>query len=309
MRYKNFIEQPAMSFDFLDAQEPTEWDLNNLIYKTVSVFGKHVNRNKMFMATDQDIETLQENINPLESYIIYGFSRGGAAAINYLAKYNPHNIQALILEATPADMIDAINNFQINIGYQISNNRSTQELLFHTLFPAYQLTSKPPVENIQHILNKHLPIFIIHSKEDTRVPIDAAYKLYIACKDAGFTDVYLCILEEGRHAFYTTGNQKNIYLRALHSFYKKYNFVYDENMANIDDLSTLQPTKKEVEEQLKNHVDTMKLFFSKQNQSNQKFIQLTIAAALLLYGINLQFYQYQNLYSKNIHSMRDTIDF
>lgn len=285
--------QPATSFDFPDAQQPFDWDLNTFIYQSTSLFGKRVNRNNMFMGTGQDIVTLKNQIDPEQSYILYGFSRGGSAAINYLAQYNPNNIQALILEATPADMIDAVDKFQYNIGYKFTDNRMTQEILFHTLFPAYQLGSTPPVQNITNITNKNLPIFIVQSDNDARVSIDAAYKLYLAFLDAGFNDVYLCLLTTSKHAFYTTGLQKDFYLHALHSFYKKYGFAYHAELATINDLAILQPSIDEISKKLRLHQEQMEKKYLSQKYFNQT-ATLILVAGLIVFGLGWQAHKYEN---------------
>jgi len=242
------------------------------------------------MGTGQDIVTLHKQIDHKSSYILYGFSRGGATAINYLAQDNPNNIQALILEAAPADMIDSVNNFQYNIGWKIAENRPAQEQIFYTLFPAYQRASTPPIDNIKNIRNKNLPILIVQSKDDTRVPIDAAYKLYLAFVDAGFTHVYLCILDHGKHAWYTQSPDKNLYLQALHSFYKKYDFSYNTDFATINDLAILQPSKEKIKKKLKLHQEYLELLYQNKKSFNQN-IALLASAGLIIFalGWNFQF--------------------
>jgi pimeloyl-ACP methyl ester carboxylesterase len=298
-RYQHVIMQPATSFDFPDAQKPADWDLNTLVFNGCSLFGKSVNRNNMFMGTGQDITTLKKQIDPKKSYILYGLSRGGAAAITYLAQYNPSNIQALILESTPADMIDAVDNFQYAIGYKFAQERPTQELIFHTLFPAYQLGSIPPIQSIAHIQNKQLPVFIVHTQDDTRVSIDAAYKLYLALKQANFTDVYLCILDHGKHGLYTQGPDKNIYLHALHSFYKKYGFAYHQQFATLNDLAILQPPVDQVLKKLALYQHHKKTNYLTQKYFNQK-IALLATAGSVIFGLGW------HLHVENLEKIKKT---
>ena len=84
--YADFIMKPQESFDFPDAQTPTELDLNTVIFTTGSQFGKSINRNNMAMGYGIDIQTLKHHIHTDQKYILYGVSRGGAAIINYLAE-------------------------------------------------------------------------------------------------------------------------------------------------------------------------------------------------------------------------------
>ena len=154
-RFQECLEQPVQLFNFQDAQKPEEWDVNSLIFQSCSLFGKFINRNKMFMGHGQDITTLAEQIDPTKEYIIYGVSRGGSAAINYIADYNPANIKALVLDATPADMISPVDMLQYEVGYKFALNRIIQEAIFQILFPGYQVGAVPPVDNISKIANKN----------------------------------------------------------------------------------------------------------------------------------------------------------
>lgn len=292
--YQDFIMQPGVSFNFPDAHQPDSWDLNTLIFTSSSLFGKRVNRDNMFMATGQDIDTLREQIDPTKKYILYGFSRGGSAAVNYLGQYNPDNVQALILEASPADMVDAVNNFEHSAGYKLTNNRMQQAQLFNLIFPGYQVDSTPPVENIAHIANKNLPILLIHATDDARVSIDASYQLYLAFKQAGFTDVYFYELNHGVHARYTTGPQKIPYLQALHSFYKKYGFAYNPEFATLDDLATLQPTVDAIAQKLAAHRNKLTAVYEQQKLFNQKALA-SFAFALAAIGLTWKFYNFESL--------------
>ncbi len=245
-RYAQFLENPKKTFDFVDAQIPSTWDVNSLIFSVCSWFGKRVNREKMYMGYGQDVESLSEQINPHEHYILFGFSRGGTAIINYLAEHDADNIQAIVLNAVPADIVQSIDDIQKSLGYTFAPTRNDQEKLFHTLFPAYPIGSIPSTQAVKYIKNKHLPIFIAHAKTDTLVHISSAWQLYIAFLQAGCTNVYLCELESGQHKAYPQSPDKLQFLQSLHSFYKKYHFDHNPEFAIIDDLSALQPSMHEI---------------------------------------------------------------
>lgn len=281
-RYEDFIQHPKKSFDFPDAQQPLDWDLNNVIFQSSALFGKHVNRAKMFMGQGEDIETVKKEINSDESYILFGFSRGGAAAINYLAQYNPENIQALILNASPADMLETVNAMQHKMGYKFAPTRADQEYIFTTIFPAYPMNSTPPIDAIAHIKNKDLPIFIVHAQTDTVVHISASWQLYKAFLQAGFTHVYLCQLESGEHKAYHNSPDKEKFLHALHSFYKKYGFDYNPEYATLSDeqLHELQPTDDEITAKLNDYKNQLVAAYEKQNSLNNTIIAITAGVSL-----------------------------
>jgi predicted esterase len=250
-QYKNFIQNPKITFDFPDAEKPSGWNFNNFIYQSYTFFrNQGLNREKMYMSYGPDIQALKDQIKSDESYILFGFSRGAATVINYLAKHNPDNIKAIVLNAAPADFIQSIDALDKVIGYNFAPTRATKEKLFNTVFPAYQIGSIPPKDIIPSITNKNLPIFIAHAKTDKIVPISAAWQLYTAFLQAGFTDVYLCELQSGEHKAYPKSPDAINFLQGLHSFYKKYNFDYNPEFAIIDDLTSLQPHIDEITQNL-----------------------------------------------------------
>lgn len=242
-RYANFIEAPKITFNFPDAQQPIGWSFNNLLYLFYSMIrNQPLNREKMYMGYGQDVEALKNMINPDGSYILFGFSRGGTAIINYLANNNIDNIKAVVLNAVPADIIQSVDDVQKKLGYTFAPTRFDQEYFFNMLFPAYPIGSTASKDLIAQIKNKHLPIFIAHAKTDTIVSISAAWQLYTAFLQAGFTDIYLCELASGQHKAYPQSPDKITFLQGLHSFYKKYHFNYNHEFATLHDLSSLQPT-------------------------------------------------------------------
>ena len=288
-RYADFIMKPKKAFDFPDAQTPTDLDLNTVIFTTGSQFGKSINRNNMAMGYGIDIQTLKHQIDCDQEYILYGVSRGGATIINYLADYNPKNIAGIILDAAPADVVDSIDFWQHAIGYLFAPDRATQETIFHSLFPAYPKNSIPSVQAIANISNKKLPVFIVNSQDDARVPIASAWELYIAFLQAGFEHVYLCQLTTGVHANYMQGPDKNIYLTALHSFYKTHEFDYNPHYATLKSLRDLQPSIDDIIEKLSVYKEKMERNYQIQKAKNRNYFYLTIAGLIgtgIAYHIN-----------------------
>lgn len=305
-RFLDVLEEPIQSFNFPDAQAPQEWDLNSLIFQSCSLFGKSVNRNQMFMGHGKDVVTLSAQIDHMKEYILYGVSRGGSAAINYLAEYNPSNIKALILDATPADMISPIDTLQNIIGYKFAPNRAMQENIFNFIFPAYEINSISPVNNILNIKNKFLPIFIIHSVEDSKVSVASAWQLYLTFKNNGFTDVYLCQLEKGKHSFALQGPDKNLYMNELHSFYKKYHFNYNKKYANMD-LEDLQPSIENIQKKLDMYKNTLTKIYETRQFQIHMIMALAISGIItkgVFYHRNLNQYNHQ---TENVSVKHQTV--
>lgn len=254
--YKDMIEGEFQAFNFPDAQKPKGLSMNKIIHTLCQRLLKkqHINREKMYLGQGQDIETIKEQIDPNKSYILYGLCRGAAAIINYMAQYNPENIDALVLDEAPANMLDIVENimFTDKNGNSIPSTPIQREQWLRFCCPSYPRQAKSPLENITAIKNKNLPIFLSYGIKGSTFHYPAsAWKLYLKLKKAGFQHVYICELEHyGQNA---QGADRQIYLQSLHSFYKKYNFAYNTEFAILtdDELDLLQPSVQEIQLKLK----------------------------------------------------------
>ncbi len=278
--FKGFIQEPYTSFNFPDAMPALDWDLNSLIYQTGLLCNKKINRNNMAMGHGIDITTLHNQIDPQKEYILYGLSRGGATIIKYMAEYNPENIKAIIIDSAPADVVESVYDLQKDMGSILTSDRNTMEYIFHQVFPAYPMHSISPLAGIFNIQNKDIPIFIVHSHEDTRVSISSAWKMYLKFIEYGFKHVYLCELNHGYHGFITQGAEQEKYLHHLHTFYKKYNLSYNPSYATT--LPLPQPSSENIIEKLDQHNQKLNEAYHKKNQFLTKVAAANIFLLILL---------------------------
>jgi pimeloyl-ACP methyl ester carboxylesterase len=224
------------SVSFLDATDATGFGLNYGIFMLTKLFGKHVNRSKMYMAQSPDINSLHKFIElkckPDNEIILYGCSRGAATILNYLQARDNQDIKAVVLDACPASMHEAIQPTLIKYGINPSKALS----IFTTLFPKYpKVNPITPLGSIKNIKNKNLPILLIHSLDDTVVPFEHGLMLYQEFINNGFQNVHFVSIPSGKHSFLLQGTKsKEPYLRAVHSFYKKYNLPFNEFFATTD---------------------------------------------------------------------------
>lgn len=243
-----------VSVSFLDATNATGFGLNYGIFMLTKLFGKHVNRSKMYMAQGPDINSLKKFINANgnsdSGIILYGCSRGAATIINYMAKNNNQEVKALVLDACPANMHEAIQPTLIKYGINPSRALS----IFTTLFPKYPKTNPTtPIGSIKNIENKNLPILLIHSVDDTVVPFEHGLMLYQEFINNGFTNVHILSIPSGQHSFLLQDKKaQKSYLRTVHSFYKKYNLPFKESFATID-LANLTINPKMIAEKINSY--------------------------------------------------------
>jgi len=234
-RFQKVITTQLIAPNFSDALSPSGHDFNNFLYTICSYFGKKVNRNAMFMGQKNDIEAIKatiDSINSKDQITLYGCSRGAATLITYLGMHNPENIAALVLDACPADIAATIKMPLAKMGI----NPECYNAIFSYLFPQYDpISAIPPIHAIKSIKNKNLPILLIHSIEDTMVHPSNSYFLYNAFINAGFTNVHLYLLPHGKHSFLLQNDRvSDMYMTAVHSFYKKYNLPYNQNIKTFD---------------------------------------------------------------------------
>lgn len=264
---------------FPDTCKETGWGINRLICEITSLTRKTINRSKMYMAETQDIQASQQTLSTIpsdEDIILYGCSRGGSTLINLLAQDNPEQIKALILDAAPAYMPSTIHPIMAQLGIPAQYDAA----IFRTLFPAYPKNATGPLSRIKNIKNKNLPILIIHSQNDAKVPYLHALQLYQELQNQEFKHVYLLTIPAGKHAFLLQDPQiKDLYLEVIHSFYKKYNLPYDPTWAH-DNLSKYQPMLDEVQEQITELEDALQKQFQASVWRN--IIVASAATALIL---------------------------
>ncbi len=259
--YKDQIAQPCISFNFPDTQKPKKRRNKFIANQCEKIGRKYINREEMHMGQGKDVQALKEQIQPNQTYILFGLCRGGMAIINYMAQYNPDNICALVLDETPANVHDIIEKMRNHCTPLKAFSTST---IMHRCFPACRRNYKAPVFNIPLIENKELPIFLIYANKNTTFHFPSStWKNYIAFKHAGFKNVYLCQLDNNCQK--ATGKDKILYLQALNSFYKKHNITHNPEYAifNEDQLMQMQPSIEIIQQRLNENRDLEKVKIKK----------------------------------------------
>lgn len=274
--------------EFSDTQKETGYGLNRLVSEFTAYNKKPINRSKMDMAGSEDIKTLHETILSIpksDNIILFGCSRGAAALINTLGQNNPKNIAALVLDASPASMPKTIHPALASLGIHHSYDKT----IFSILFPKYDKRTITPLESIAKIQNKNLPILLIHSQDDLKVPYSHALQLYKKFLNNGFKNVYIATIPQGRHAFLLQDPiSKNDYLKAVHSFYKKNNLPYDKQYAQ-NDMEQYKLEISSVESQIIAAQKTLQKQYEQNKTKN--LINISLITALLISYI---------LYKKNL---------
>lgn len=252
---KRFYQAISSSVEYIktvvfpDIQKEVGYGINRIVSEVASKFKIPINRSKMYMGQLQDIDAFFDAIQTCEQddqLILFGCSRGGAATVSFLAKHNPENVVAVVLDGSPADMLASADPIMAQFGL----GSSCRSLIFSVLFPAYPQDSVTPLQSVAHIKNKKLPILLIHSQNDCVVPYSHSLRLYKEFIKHGFEHVYIVLIPEGRHAFLLQEPKaKDLYLKAVHSFYKFYDLPYDKMHAS-EDMDFYRPALDVVEQKI-----------------------------------------------------------
>jgi dienelactone hydrolase len=185
---------------------------------------------KVYFGQEYDIQTLSktyaEHIKkyPTGDVVLHGFSRGAATVLNFLATSykglptKDQRVRACILEAC-YDKLPASPSM-------------VPQWLFEWIFPGYKpqgIWPKDVVENFP----KNIPVLLVTSKKDVRVPATCSWQLYDALRNADHTYVHILELENSAHPGYTYENaaDREKYETTVHAFYKKYGLPHDPELA------------------------------------------------------------------------------
>lgn len=248
---------PYQAPNFPDAQAPSKGFVNKIIWRQTEKRNIPLNRNACYLGQQKDVDHLLSHPilhNQNEPKIVFGVSRGARVAIRYIAHTNDPNVHALILDSGPNDLLHKARMLKKRFPV-LSKPSSIMKLAF----PAFDPTEPCTSNYISHIHNKQLPVFIVHCKTDTRVPYTDSLEMYQEFCKQGFTNVYLVLLDAGRHTFVLTDTDSKRealqYLQAIHSFYKAYGYNYNPDYAILSPKElqeTYQPTLQTIAHELKN---------------------------------------------------------
>jgi hypothetical protein len=162
--------------------------------------------------------------------VLYGFSRGAAAAFNFMATcYNNKQvkrIRAIVLEAC-----------YDNIAHLMPSPFS---VLLETILPAYTRKGIAPgkkqvLKQFVLLCNTYaIPVIFISSKADKVVPHNNVKRLCMRIKQAGLNQLYFLTLNHASHAGYLfdSKNDRARYHYCLHAFYRRYGLSHIPALAD-----------------------------------------------------------------------------
>lgn len=192
-------------------------------------------------------DAVEKNSDSRRQSIIHATSQGTATALNYLAHVDKgRQIKALILEATLGSGNSAIHHtvsgplMDLKKITDIPSSYYWLPYIAKAKFPLYSPSGKQAIKSIAQIPT-HIPIIIVHSKNDPQLSYNDACALYYGLRMSGNKNVYF-ISKNGRDHIEILSSFRDKYI--IQEILKKHELLANsESMDNIN-LSDYQPDHK-----------------------------------------------------------------
>lgn len=201
------------------------------------VCARGYNPEEVNLGQEQDVHALQNQYKKhalgSKNIVLFGVSRGAATGLNFLGNQPCPQVIAAVFES-PFDHGKALTQAFIPgfVSWLVpSSPDRAHESMLPYLFKKYNPDGLQPIESV-HGIPHDLPILLICSELDTIVPVESTKKLYAALRKTGHDNVYILIVENGKHANILWGKDGRMYLATLHAFYKKFGLAYVTNLAD-----------------------------------------------------------------------------
>lgn len=216
---------------------------------------------KVCLGQDEDIKKLEiglknDGISSEHKLVGVGGSKGAATLINAVSTGRFPMIKALVLEGSFADATDIAYHLGRIPQYIPGGKKAIGLIMKHFIYPSYKIHGIQPIKSAASV--PHIPILLIHSKQDHLIPINHSRKLYKALVQAGNNNVYLVEAERGEHAYILNNfdtTQTTLICRLIQLFYQRHNLPYDKSIvesSNIKiDFAQFQPSLKEINARIK----------------------------------------------------------
>jgi len=212
-----------------------------------------VNRCEVSLAQDHEINHLAEyfyaSLTPGSPVIMVGVSCGASCILNFMGRYQPKEVAALVLESPFANADNIVNHLLHQKGLAwVPGAKHAGHALLCNIFTKYKKEGIKPIQSVNRI-GSTLPIMLICTLEDPLVPAWSTMLLYYALRSRGNPNVYILIIPHGAHAkLINHPTIGPLYQRVVHAFYKEYHFPHDPNIARAGKalLYECQPSLQEL---------------------------------------------------------------
>lgn len=223
------------TLDFDCSRQEAYWPLNMIYYCSLG-------QDNELAHMHHEFQKLNEQFPHADGFILIGVSRGASIIINYLARYQPKKIKAVILES-PFDTIENVIEYRA-IRYGITDFVQTwipdfvQEYtpawfalknIAPLLFWQFSYDGIQPGKVI-HEITHNIPMLFVTVENDHSVPVSSTQNLIQALHEHDHKNIHHLHLTQGRHGKLIKGPEAERYQQTLHSFFAQYNLPHDPKL-------------------------------------------------------------------------------
>lgn len=202
-----------------------------------TIAGQWFSLKRLNMGQVDDIALLQAAYDqhrekyPHTDIVLYGVSRGSAAAVNFLACHQPSQVKAVVLEGVFDDIPHLLKHFGFSCKGRLVESISHAAL--NAVAGGYNKNGPFPSRSLD-ALPQNIPLLLVTSLKDWEVPYQCTFRLYRKLKEIGHEKVHLLVLHNAGHSNYMIGDteDKRNYESVVHSFYRHYGLAYNAALAD-----------------------------------------------------------------------------
>lgn len=149
-----------------------------------------------------------------DGFIFIGISRGASAIINFLARYQPDKIRAVILES-PFDMIENVVKHKAKLWHM---RPTLLKKCIPLIFRKFSFDGIQPLKVIDDIKDD-IPMLFVTVEGDHMVPLVCTQNLIGKRKMQQHQNLYHLHLNKGRHGKLLLGPAFDQYTEIIHAFF------------------------------------------------------------------------------------------
>jgi pimeloyl-ACP methyl ester carboxylesterase len=228
--FKRIIKD-VYTLDFDCSRQEYYWPLNMICYCSL---GQDNELEHMY----HEWQKLNDRFPHADGFILIGVSRGASIIINFLARYQPSNIKAVVLES-PFDTIENVVEYRaVRYGIRDFLNRWVPDVVtaytpewvaLKNIVPlAFWQFSHDGIQpgKVIHEITEDIPMLFVTVENDHSVPVTSTHNLMQARQANGHKNMHHLHLMQGRHGKLLKGADAKIYEQTLHSFFAQYNLPH-----------------------------------------------------------------------------------
>lgn len=204
---------PVHSFDF-DCATKHFWRLNP--------FCCSLGQDNELTLLNQKWQELNQQFPEADGFILVGISRGASIIINFLARYQPQKVKAVVLES-PFDTIDNVIKHKATLW---KCSVSMLKKLVPLIFRKFDFNGIQPDNAIDQIA-EDIPMLFVTVENDHMVPLVCTHNLMRKRREKSHEHIHHVHLMQGKHGKLLLGPDAHLYKQTLHSFFARYNLPYD----------------------------------------------------------------------------------